>query len=188
MPTSTTEFATVDDALAGYQDGRRAAVVAQARAEEKAVKAARAAKAKLPPTPAMQAIERAHAEGIQPPTRRRGEPRAPRVVVHHFINGKPMPASQDKLSSMAWYATRNIDGENPRISTDALIALLAGAGVSDPRSTSWDVELPNGTLVAARVEGDNTPVKQPAPVAAKAVTKKAAAAKKAPTKKAKARR
>lgn len=93
---------------------------------------------------------------------------APAVAPQLFANGKPIAASQNKLSSVAYYSTKGIDESRPaRCSTARLLEVLAGLGVASPGSTSWDVTLPNGILLSSRVDGDTTEVPGAAEAAAR---------------------
>lgn len=84
-------------------------------------------------------------------------PKAPRKVttpgLRFFHDDQPMPDSQNKLSSVAWYYTRGCDTTDQarRISTGELKAILSDAGITDPTTTEWEHTLPNGTTLAAKV-------------------------------------
>lgn len=73
-----------------------------------------------------------------------GQPRG--TTVQFVVDGKAMPASQNKLSSVAWYHTKGIGGDDvARIGGDALRQLLVAEGIADPSNTAgWSVVLPNG--------------------------------------------
>lgn len=65
-----------------------------------------------------------------------------------FVNGdKPMPDSQNSLSSLAWYASHRNGGD--RMNATALRTFLAERGIDDPTHTTWSVELPNGVEISA---------------------------------------
>ncbi len=85
-------------------------------------------------------------------TRAKKATTTPRVAqsVDYFHDGKACPASQNRLSSLAWYYTKGIDGDEPRISAAALVILLKKAGVENPTTTAWKVELPNGVTLQAK--------------------------------------
>lgn len=185
---STPKFTTKEEALAAYASGGRGDVVMQARTEQQAVVAARQAHKPKPPTPAIDAVNEAHATGVNG-KKSKGErtPRPPKVEAQLFVNGRPMPASQNKLSSVAYQATRGVGGDVRRISTGDLVKLLGTLGIEDATATSFDVQLPNGVLVSQRIAGDKSPVKQPAAKPAKAAATKRPA-KKATAKKATAKK
>lgn len=63
---------------------------------------------------------------------------------------RPMPDSQNKLASVAYYHTANINGDDPRIPTEQLRKMLADAGVDDPEGKPWGpLTLPNGVTLKA---------------------------------------
>lgn len=144
-----------------------------------------------PATPNLDAINADAATGTRSTTTKERKPVTPKVEIHYFRNGKAMPASQDKLSSVAFQSTRGImgghglgrlDPESKRISVTDFTALLAKAGIAAPATASFDAVLPNGQMVSARIAGDTTAVPQPAPKPAAA--KKTTPAKKTPARKA----
>lgn len=72
------------------------------------------------------------------------------VKVRFMRNGKGMPDSQNKLASVAYYHTKDVEPGKPRCTTDALRQILAAAGVPDPESTPWGpVTLSNGVVLEA---------------------------------------
>lgn len=175
----------------------RIARVAAAKAEHAAMAEWKrnGSQGEAPATPNLDAINTDAATGTRSTTTKERKPVTPKVEIHYFRNGKPMPASQDKLSSVAFQSTRGIRAGDPmgrldpdvkRISVTDFTALLAKAGVAAPATTSWDLTLPNGTMVSARIAGDATPV--PAPDLATARAARAAGAAKAAAKKAPARK
>lgn len=108
-----------------------------------------------PPTPNLDAINGGDAGGSGK------EAKAPKrqaatQTVRLFHDSKPMPDSQNKLSSVAYYYTKGIGGEKvARITTDALRTLVAkesGVAVDDLATTAWSVKLPNGVKLSAKVE------------------------------------
>lgn len=113
------------------------------------------------------------------------KPKTKKQTIRFFHDGRPMPDSQNSISSLAYYFTRDIEGEAPRISTAALVDILTKeSGKSDLRSSSWDVTLPNGVALAARVAGDKTPVAKPTAAAKSAsASKPVRSAAKTPAKK-----
>lgn len=108
-----------------------------------------------PATPNLDAIEAEHENGGALKAARKRSGKAPRAeqTVRLFHDGKPMPDSQNKLSSVAYYYTKGIGGDDvERIGVGELRDLLAKAGVSEPTTTAWEVTLPNGVTLAAKVE------------------------------------
>lgn len=76
-------------------------------------------------------------------------PAAP-VLVRFHHDDKPLPDSQNKISSVAYYFTKGIDGDDPRISTIALRDILTTAGVEDIEGKPWGpVTLANGVKLHA---------------------------------------
>lgn len=81
-------------------------------------------------------------------TSTRGRAKRPQSV-RFSHDGKPMPDSQNKISSVAYYFTKGIDGDAPRISTGALVELLGSLGVTEVETSEWSVTLPNGVVLSA---------------------------------------
>jgi hypothetical protein len=73
-----------------------------------------------------------------------------RAAVQYTKDGSPISASQNKLSSMAYWYTGGIDGDAPRVSTARFLELLQELGVEDPRQPGWEVTLPNGKKLGAK--------------------------------------
>lgn len=156
----------------------------KASAEDKAAKAAKKAGEPIPATPHLDELRRRKETGEGDPPKANARP--VRVKCRLYHDGHPMPDSQNSLSSVAYYYTKAIDGDAPRVSTDRLIALLAEKGVADPRGSSWDVKLPNGITLSSRVDGDTKAVKvidRPKAAPVKKTTAKKAAPAKAAAKK-----
>lgn len=74
----------------------------------------------------------------------------------YLIDGKPSPKSQNKFSSVAFYATHGVpkaldsNANTDRWSTDQLRDFLKEQGVDFPNVDEWEVTLPNGKKVGAR--------------------------------------
>lgn len=134
-----------------------------AKVEQKALKAweSKGGKGKRPATPNYDAIKDKYAakqaNGGRAPrkarTRKTGETSTPRgTTVRFVIDGKPMPDSQNKLSSVAWYHTAGVCGDDsPRCSVTELRAILADCKppIVDPSNeVGWEVELSNGKTVS----------------------------------------
>lgn len=131
--------------------------VAAAKDEAKAVKAWKAAGSPAgsrPATPNLDAMSTdAHPEAKRKATAKKREPKAVTrgTTVQFLHDDKPMAASQNKLSSVAWYHTKGSDPKDPtrRLSVDELRALLTAAGVETPeRTQGWSVTLPNKVVLS----------------------------------------
>lgn len=129
--------------------GTRAERVALATKERRALKAWERAgsKGRRPKTPNLDSIENgektaAVAQGDKAPSTRG-------TTVRFMVNGAPMPDSQNKLSSVAWYHTKGVGGEDVvRISAADLRAMIVAAGVADPSNTpGWSFTLANGKVI-----------------------------------------
>lgn len=88
------------------------------------------------------------------PRKASGESTPRGTTVRFLIDGKPMPDSQNKLSSVAWYHTAGVlkdrhDEDRKRITVEELREILAGVGVKDPSNeVGWVVELANGKTIS----------------------------------------
>lgn len=109
--------------------------------------------------------------------------KAPKSVVQYWRNGEPITnPSVNSLSGVAYFYTKGVDGDRPRITTDELIALLKKAGVEVPVTKPFEVTLPGpkATVIKAtigKLEEHKPRVKKsetPAAKAAAAATKKSA--------------
>lgn len=171
--SNPTETTTVDPGTMDRMDR-----IAAAKVEAEAVKSAKVAHKAKPSTPVLDwmndptnATARKASKGT----------RAPKVNIQYSHDGKAMPASQNKLSSMAYYFTKGIDGDTARVSTERFIELLTKGGASDPRSSNFSVNLSNGITISAVVAGtvaSAAPKAAPkAPAAKKATANKKASAK-----------
>lgn len=128
--------------------------------ERRAVRQAKKAGQPIPPTPNADVVAAEYAEGITHADRV-AAPKASRVrrdVQVRFVrDGKPMPDSQNKLSSVAYYHTKGIgspesqgNDDVKRCTTDTLRAILARHGITDPETTTWGpVTLTNGVKLSA---------------------------------------
>lgn len=109
--------------------------------------------------PATPNLDKINGENTAPAPRKRSArststtPKATGPAVRLAHNGKPMPDSQNKLSSVAYYHTKDVEPGKPRVSTDALRAILAKAGIADPEHSAWSHELANGVVLSATLEG-----------------------------------
>lgn len=159
------ETQTTEDFEASYKEYVTASaevrqkVYDDAKAESKAEKAwARTGKGRRPKTPNLDLIKRESADraaGIKPRRGRKtgsggGAPRG--TTVRFVVDGREMPDSQNKLSSVAWYHTKGIGGDDVvRISSTQLRDLIVETGIVDPSNTTgWKVTLPNGKVVEGR--------------------------------------
>lgn len=109
-----------------------------------------------------------------------------RTDIRYFHDGRSMPEShRHKLSTVAYFYSKDLVGSAPRCSTKDFVAALKKAGIADPTQPGWMVELPNGITIECRVDGEKSEFAGTAPAARKAPgVKKATAAKKTPAKKA----
>jgi hypothetical protein len=72
------------------------------------------------------------------------------VKVRFVRNGKPMPDSQNKMASVAYYHTKDVTPGADRCTTDRLRQILAEAGVAAPEAEPWGpVTLSNGVVLEA---------------------------------------
>jgi hypothetical protein len=83
--------------------------------------------------------------------------------IRFYRNGKPMPDSQNKLSSVAYQATKGMGSDGGRLSTAALTDLLHQAGIAHPESSAWEHTLANGVIIAATMPGTGKGRKQGRP-------------------------
>lgn len=141
----------------------RAAARQKAHVKESADKLADLKARQAGEQPASAAPETAVASAPSPPA----EPQSKEPTVQFVIDGKPVGATQNRLSSISRVTAT---GDAPRWPAEQFRAWLAEQGVADPNHTEWEVTLPNGRKIAAVAKSS-----------AAARTKKAAA-KKAPAK------
>lgn len=98
-------------------------------------------------------------------------PKKERVVIQYYHDGQPISPYQNKLSSIAYWYTRGIDGKDTvRVSSQRLKELLTKLGVKEPKTTLFDVTLPNGVRISStlgslvplvpRVKKSETPAAQ----------------------------
>lgn len=128
---------------------------AAAMDEARALRNAKRKGLPLPATPNLDAVNEAYQRGEDAAARRatgatRGRPKT-EVLVRFFRNAKPMPDTQNKLSSVAYYHTAKIQGDAPRISTSDLREMLEDlTGTRLLESEPWGpVTLPNGVVLHA---------------------------------------
>lgn len=109
-----------------------------------------------------------------------------RTDIRYFHDGRSMPEShKHKLSTVAYFYSKDLVRGSTRASTKQFIDVLAKAGVADPGAPGWMAKLPNGITIECRVDGEPSQYKGAAPAPRKATgAKKATAAKKSPPKKA----
>lgn len=137
-----------------------------AQEEGKAVRAAKRAGQPKPPTPNLDKVNQEYADGIDTKARKAmareyeaqqggatsdGKRRGKIPVQVRFVrNGEPMPDSQNKLASVAYYHTKDVVPDTPRCTTQHLRDLLAAEGVAEPEAAPWGpVTLPNGVVLEA---------------------------------------
>lgn len=71
----------------------------------------------------------------------------------YIMDGKDRPPSQNSFSSLAYYSTNGCAGteEKPeRWGSEQLKSFIAEQGVTFGTDESWEVKLPNGTVIGAR--------------------------------------
>lgn len=132
--------------------------VQAANDEWKAAKAWRdgGRKGDAPATTNLDAMNATHAAGGAARAKRArkskaANPRRAKLAgLRFYVGDRRMPDSQNKLSSVAWQATKSMPAG--RMSTVALTDLLATAGIADPEGGAWSHELANGTVISAKVE------------------------------------
>lgn len=92
-----------------------------------------------------------------------GAKRTPKASGVRFTHdGKLVAASQNKLSSVAWFYTKPLGAGGGRMKVAELLALLKKLGVSDPNAAGWSVKLPNGVTLGCVKEGETPkPVEKP---------------------------
>lgn len=129
--------------------GTRAERVALASKERRALKEWEkgGGKGRRPKTPNLDSIEK----GEKTASKAKGDkaPSTRGTTVRFMVNGAPMPDSQNKLSSVAWYHTKGVGGEDVvRISAADLRAMIVAEGVADPSNTAgWSFTLANGKVI-----------------------------------------
>lgn len=101
--------------------------------------------------------------------------------IHFTHDGKLVSATQNKLSSVAWFYTKPLGAGGGRLKVGELRELLRTLGVEDPMKPGWSVKLANGITLGSVVAGATpAPVEKQAKLAA---PEKVAAAKKSTAKK-----
>lgn len=132
-----------------------------ALAEGKKLKKAKADGKPIPATPNLDKVNEEYAAGVRAADRKRmaqeyeaaNRPasggRGPKATVTFTKDGKAVGTSQQRLSSMAYWYTKGIDGDSPRVSVARFREVLAELGVTDPETTTWAVTLPNGIKIGA---------------------------------------
>lgn len=143
-----TKKAAPRKAASGGAAGTRAERVALATKERRALKAWEKAgsKGRRPKTPNLDSID--NGEKTSKPKGDKA-PSTRGTTVRFMVNGAPMPDSQNKLSSVAWYHTKGVGGEDVvRISASALREMIVASGVADPSNTvGWSFTLANGKVI-----------------------------------------
>lgn len=140
--------------------GRRAEL---ADAESKAARDAKRDGQPKPPTPNADFVQKEYADGIDANARKglvkeyeaalRGEAShrgRPAPTVRYLRNGKAMPDSQNRFSSLAYYFTRDVGKERPRMPAKELRDMvIAKCKVTDVENEAWTIDLGNGNTLAA---------------------------------------
>ena len=148
MTTATTTTATT---LAATRSDR----ILAAKAELKAWKTW--SKAGLmgtePATPNLDSIRKEEAMT----TTTTKAPKAERIAVRFYSNGHPLADHSNTLAHVAVRSTNGCAKDGGKLVSSELRTLLVKAGVTVIRST-WAVELPNGKVIGAVVDGDELPL------------------------------
>lgn len=161
-PKSSTSSDSFEDAYKAYVNAdapTRHQVYEDAKGEAKTLKAwERTGSGRRPKTPNLDLIKREsedRAAGIRPRRSKKsgsggGAPRG--TTIRFVVDGREMPDSQNKLSSVAWYHTKGIGGDDvARITSTQLRDLIVAEGIVDPANTTgWKVTLPNGKVVEGK--------------------------------------
>lgn len=169
--------------------------IAAAKSEAAALKAyEREQKGDRPATPNLDAMNAAYdpQSGRAAKTRTR-KPRADKPAraittpgLRWYHDGKPMPDSQNKLSSVAWYYTKGVGhADSPRLTSGEFKALLAKAGIADPTAVEFTHVLTNGITISTKILAATArpvPIEIPAPPAATTKATRKAPAPKSPAK------
>lgn len=156
----------------------RLQLATDARKEHEAFKAARVAGKPLPATPALDELRRRQADmtSTKATTTARGGggTRTPKAVDVHFTHdGKLVAATQNKLSSVAWFYTKGLGKGGGRLKVGELVALLKTLGVDEPHKAGWSVKLSNGVTLGAVKKGETpTPIAKPPTVSKRAAAGK----------------
>lgn len=115
-------------------------------------KRARQAGEPIPAMPFMEAMKRRNEKMASHPGSKSAPKRAGKANAVQFTHdGKAIAASQNKLSSVAWFYTKPLGNGGGRMITSQLKALLASKGVDDPFTPGWSVKLDNGITIGAVV-------------------------------------
>ena len=104
-----------------------------------------------PATPNLDAMNADHAAGKKAgPAKKAATPRTVQTV--DFYVGERFLKGQNKLSSLAWYGTKDCGGSSSggRMSATEIKAALAKAGITDPTTKPWKWTAPNGLVLSAR--------------------------------------
>jgi hypothetical protein len=134
-----------------------------AKAEHEAIKAWNAAgrKGSKPVTPNLDAMNADYAAGVKPSKRAKSSnPQVTpvRKAGHRFFRrGNPFTDRENKLSNIAWQATKGLGENGGRLDTVQLTQLLADNGITDPYNTEWALTLANGVTIEARILTDQPP-------------------------------
>lgn len=197
-PAPKSDRDAVDDNGAFIDRTKRAAAAKTELTAEKAWKQG-GEKGDRPSTPNLDRIRYEHENPGAKRQRRSRSGGSTRVApsVRWTHNGEPVTDSMNKLSTMAYFFTKDLGGKgSKRIGAADFRKVLAKLGVEDPEHTTFEVTLPNGITVGAVHNGTGpatradkptkrTPAKAtPAKSTTKRTTAKAAPAKKSTTKKA----
>lgn len=88
------------------------------------------------------------------------KPKKEKPVLQYYHDGMPISEYQNKLSSIAFWYTKGIEGATKNsaghesMKAKPFVALLHALGVENPRTEAFSVELPNGIVISATVQKD----------------------------------
>lgn len=80
-------------------------------------------------------------------------PKKEKVIIQYAINGNPITnPSVNSLSGIAYFHTKKVDGKaKGQIGVERLTEILLSLGVTEPTTTAFSVELPNGKTLSATI-------------------------------------
>lgn len=82
--------------------------------------------------------------------------RTPKIAHRFYRNGKALGDTYNTMAHLALQSTKGISDAG-KLNSKGLVALLADAGIAEPKSTTWSIDLPNGNTIGNVVEGDAIP-------------------------------
>jgi len=150
MAKTKAKVESYDEAFARFYALDDQPLLWAAQADMKAVKQASAAGQPIPRTPAKDAFDRRYEEGTTLSTRTTKKTTSGggvkmRDVLRFTHNGMPIHESH-MLGGVAFHFTEGLGkkGDERKLDSEGLTALLHKLGVKDIAKPGWEVELPNG--------------------------------------------